>query len=172
MAAPRFPPLGRTWSNCLDITLEPVTIENFETLLEMQLPPEQDRWLANNACSIAQASFYPDWRTLAICCDGAPAGFLLYDIASRDEAGHYGIYRFMVDHPRQGQGIGRRAMELLLVELRAQPDARRITICYKPENTAARGLYLSCGFSEVGIDDSGEMIAEIRLGLANAATLA
>ncbi len=130
----------------------------------MQLPPDQDRWLASNAYSIAQASFYPEWQTRAIYCDGEPAGFLLYDIESGDEAGHYGIYRFMVDHPRQGRGIGRRAMELLLLELRAQPDARRISICYKPENAAARGLYLACGFSEAGIDDSGEMIAEILLG--------
>ncbi|MEN3278814.1 MAG: diamine N-acetyltransferase [Massilia sp.] len=147
----------------MNITLESVTIDNFETLLETQLPPEQDRWLANNACSIAQANFYPDWRMRAIYCDGEPAGFLLYDVASGDEAGHYGIYRFMVDHARQGRGIGRRAMGLLLAELRAQPDARRITICYKPENAVARRLYQSCGFIEMGIDESGEMVAEIRL---------
>jgi diamine N-acetyltransferase len=150
-------------ANSVNVTLEPVTVDNFETLLEMQLPPEQDRWLANNACSIAQASFYPDWRMRAICEDGEAAGFLLYDIASLDEKGHYGIYRFMVDHPRQGRGIGRRALQLLLQELRAQPDARRITICYKPENIVARALYRSCGFVEVGVDDSGEMIAEIRV---------
>lgn len=154
-------------SESLNVGLEPVTIDNFETLLEMQLPPEQDRWLANNAYSIAQASFYPEWRMRAIYHDGAPAGFLLYDVASHDEAGHYGIYRFMVEHPKQGRGIGRRALQLLLEELRAQPDARRITICYKPENIAARALYRSCGFMEVGVDDSGEMIAEIRLGQAD-----
>jgi len=150
-------------STTLNVTLEPVTIDNFETLLEMELPPEQDRWIANNACSIAQASFYAEWRTRAIYHDGAPAGFLLYDIASHDEAGHYGIYRFMVDHPRQGRGIGRRALQLLIEELRAQPDAQRITICYKLDNIAARALYLSCGFVEVGVDELGEMIAEIRL---------
>lgn len=145
----------------MEVTLEPVTIDNFETLLEMELPPEQDRWIANNACSIAQASFYTEWRTRAIYADGEPAGLILYDVASRDEPGHYGIYRFMVDHARQGRGIGRRAMDLLLAELSTQPDARRITICYKPDNAVARKLYLSCGFREVGIDDDGEMIAEI-----------
>ena len=147
----------------MNVTLEPVTVDNFETLLEMTLPPEQDRWLANNAYSIAQASFYQEWRTRAIYHDGAPAGFLLYDVASHDEVGHYGIYRFMVEHAKQGRGIGRRALQLLLEELRAQPDARRIAICYKPENVAARALYRSCGFVEVGIDELGEMIGEIRL---------
>lgn len=159
-------------STALNVSLEPVTVDNVETLLEMQLPPEQDRWLANNAYSIAQASFYTDWRMRAIHHDGAPAGFLLYDVASRDEAGHYGIYRFMVDHPKQGRGIGRRALQLLLAELRAQPDAQRITICYKPGNVAARALYRSCGFVEVGVDELGEMIGEIRLGGAGTAVQA
>ena len=75
----------------------------------------------------------------------------------------YAIYRLMVDHPRQNQGIGRRAMELLLSEIRACADARRITICYKPDNATARGFYASLGFNETGIDEVGEMVAEILL---------
>jgi len=107
----------------------------------MPLPPEQDRWLANNAYSIAQASFYADWRTRAIYHDGAPAGFLFYDGASRDEAGQYGIYRFMVEHPKQGRRIGRRACAVSIVR-----------------------------FVQVGVDELGEMIGEIRL--AGAETVA
>jgi len=147
----------------MQVTLEPVTIDNFETLMDMVLPPEQDRFLTNNAFSIAQSHYYPEYRPRAIYCDGEPAGFLLYDVASGDVPGTYGIYRLMIEHRRQGRGIGRSALQLLLAELRAQPDARRITICYHPDNTTARALYLACGFTEVGIDDDGEMIAEIRL---------
>jgi len=153
----------------MHVTLEPVTIDNFETLMEMELPPEQDRWIASNAFSIAQSHYYPEYQPRAIYCDGEPAGFLLYDVASGDAPGDYAIYRFMVDHARQGRGIGRRAMTLLLAELRAQPDARRITICYKPDNTVARSLYLACGFTEVGIDADGEMIGEIQVLQAAAA---
>lgn len=156
----------------MQITLEPVTIDNFETLMEMTLPPEQDRFIANNAFSIAQSRFYPEYQPRAIYCDGQPAGFPLYDTASGDEPGTYGIYRLMVEHSRQGRGIGRKALELLLAELRAQPDARRITICYHPDNTGARSLYLGCGFTEVGIDADGEMIAEIRLRVGEPECLA
>ncbi|WUR15498.1 GNAT family N-acetyltransferase [[Empedobacter] haloabium] len=151
------------------VTLEPVTIDNFEDLIALRLPPKQDRWLANNAESIAQAHYYTDWRMHAIYCDGTPAGFLLYDSMAHDEPGHYGIYRFMVAHERQGRGVGRRALRLLLDDLRARPDARRITICYKPDNLAARRLYRSCGFAEIGIDADGEMIAEIRVATATRA---
>ena len=147
----------------MQVTLEPVTAENFETLMEMELPPEQAHFLASNAYSIAQSHYYTDWRPRAIYCDGAPAGFALYDVKSNDEPGHYAIYRLMVDYPRQGQGIGRRAMALLLSQIRAYPDARRITICYKPGNATAAKFYASLGFVETDIDESGEMIAEILL---------
>ncbi|WP_208278379.1 GNAT family N-acetyltransferase [Massilia oculi] len=147
----------------MNVTLESVTIENFEALMDMELPPEQARFLASNAYSIAQAHYYPDWRPRAIYCDGVPSGFALYDVAGNDEPGHYAIYRLMVDHPRQNNGIGRRAMELLLAEIRGHADARRITICYKPDNGTARRFYASFGFVETEIDGLGEMVAEILL---------
>lgn len=147
----------------MKVTLEPVTIENFEALMDMELPSEQARFLASNAYSIAQAHYYPDWRPRAIYCDGEPAGFALYDVIGNDEPGHYAIYRLMVDHPRQHNGIGRRAMELLLAEIKACADARRITICYKPDNNTAGRFYASLGFVDTGIDETGEMVAEILL---------
>jgi diamine N-acetyltransferase len=147
----------------MHVTLEPVTIDNFEALMDMELPPEQAANLASNAYSIAQAHYYPDWQPRAIYCDGVPAGFVLYDVKGDDEPGHYAIYRLMVDHARQHQGIGRAAMALLLADIRACPDARRITICYKPGNSTAQRFYASLGFTETGIDARAEMVAEIRL---------
>jgi diamine N-acetyltransferase len=70
-------------------------------------------------------------------------------------------YRFMVDHPQQGRGIGRRAMALLLAELRAMDGVRRITICYHTRNERAQAFYASFGFIETAIDESGEMVAEL-----------
>lgn len=150
-------------NSALHVTLAPVTIDNFEALMDMELPPDQAAYLASNAYSIAQAHYYPDWQPRAIYCDGAPAGFALYDTSGDDEIGHYAIYRLMVDHARQHQGIGRAAMLLLLAEIRACLDARRITICYKPGNATAQRFYASLGFIEIGIDQRDEMVAEIRL---------
>ena len=149
----------------MNVTLAAVTIANFEALMDMELPPEQAAYLASNAYSIAQAHYYPDYQARAIYCDGVPAGFALYDIRGDDEAGHYAIYRLMVDHPRQSQGIGRAAMRLLLAEIHACPDACRISICYKPDNVHAQRFYASLGFIETGIDQRDEMVAEIWLPL-------
>ena len=145
------------------VQLAPVTIDNFEALMDMELPPDQAANLASNAYSIAQSHYYPDWRARAIYCDGMPAGFALYDVEGDQGPGHYAIYRLMVEHARQRQGIGRAAMALLLTEIRACPDARCITICYKPGNVTAQRFYASLGFIETGIDARAEMVAEIRL---------
>ncbi len=143
------------------VTLQDINEDNFESFMDMELPEHQRNYLDSNAYSIAQSKFYPDFFTRGIYCDGEPAGFLLYDCRAEDIPGLYGIYRFMVDYPQQGKGIGRKAMALLLDELRAKPDVERIIIYYKPDNTVAREFYRSFGFSECGIDEQGEMIAEI-----------
>lgn len=145
----------------MNITLEPITIDNFETVMDIELPSEQARYVASNAYSIAQAHYYPEFEPRAICADGKPVGFLLYGRPEKHAPGHYGIYRLMVDAAAQGRGIGRRAMELLLAELHAQPDMHRIWICYKPDNAVGQRFYASLGFTETGIDADGEMIAEI-----------
>ena len=54
-------------------------------------------------------------------------------------------------------------MELLLSEIRGKADARRITICYKPDNATARAFYASLGFIEIDTNELGEVVAEISL---------
>ncbi|SHG77766.1 GNAT family N-acetyltransferase [Massilia sp. CF038] len=146
----------------MNVTLHPITIDNFEAVMDLELPPEQARYLDSNAYSIAQAHYYPDWQPRAIYCDGTPVGFALYDTSGDDEPGHYAIYRLMVAHHLQNKGIGRRAMALLLDEIRAQPDVRRVTICYKTDNPTARRFYASLGFAEIGLSEDGEMVAQLR----------
>lgn len=146
----------------MDVQLREITEVNFEAFMDMELPAHQRDLLASNAYSIAQSRFYPDYIPRGIYCDGEPAGFLLYDRRANDIDGEVAIYRFMVDYPRQGQGIGRRALTLLLAGLRALPDVRRVTICYHPHNAHARAFYAGFGFVETGIDERGEMVAELR----------
>lgn len=147
----------------MTITLEPITRTNVDTVLNIELPPEQAQFVASNAFSIAQASYRPSLHPRAIHVDGKPAGFLMYGINANDEPGHYAIYRLMVAPAFQGRGVARHAMALLLAHLRSRPDLRRITICYMPANAVGRRFYASLGFVEVGVDDEGEMIAELPL---------
>lgn len=147
----------------MTITLRAVSEANFEALMDMELPPHQRELLHSNAYSIAQAKFYSCLVARAIYQDERPVGFAMYNREDDGRPGHYGIYRFMVDFPQQSKGIGRRAMALLLEEIKAAPDVRLINICYQPDNARARAFYLGFGFVETEIDCNGEMIAEIDL---------
>jgi diamine N-acetyltransferase len=149
------------------VTLRPVTRDNFEAVTDLELLPHQADYLASNSYSIAQASFYPHLKPRAVYADETLVGFMMYAVPRADgegEPGEYGIWRFMVDAKHQGGGLGRRALGALLDEIRAHGDARRITISYMPDNTAAQRFYASFGFVERGIDDSDEMVALLDAG--------
>ncbi|MDX8121888.1 GNAT family N-acetyltransferase [Janthinobacterium sp. GMG2] len=150
----------------MTISLRPVTADNFDIISELPLLPQQRDYLASNDYSIAQASFYPaTTHTRAVYCAEEVIGFLMFVSPDDDDPpGHYQIWRFMVDHRRQGQGHGRAALALALAEIRARPDARSIEICYKPGNANAQKFYASMGFVEKGMDaDGNDMLAVIEL---------
>lgn len=149
----------------MNLQLRAVTRDNFDEVVDLNLLEHQEAFVASNSYSLAQASFCPEMRTRAIYLDETVIGFFLYVTPVPDrEADTYAIFRVMIGADYQGKGYGRRAFALLLDEIRAHADARRITISYKPANTVAQALYASFGFREIGIDEEdGEMVAELRL---------
>jgi diamine N-acetyltransferase len=73
------------------------------------------------------------------------------------------IYRFMIDRAWQGRGYGKAALREVLKEIGGLGHIRHVSICYELENEAARRLYRSAGFVEQGLDEDGEMIADLIL---------
>ncbi len=74
------------------------------------------------------------------------------------------IWRFMVDKHHQNKGIGRKAMQLALNEIKQTHGLEEIEICYNPNNAVAKNFYASFGFVEVGMDkDNEEMLAIIKM---------
>lgn len=147
----------------MKIELKEVNYDNFDAVVELQLLKHQENYLASNVYSIAQSKFDPHYHPRAIYADHKLLGFLMYNTLDCGVAHQTGIHRFMIDHRYQGQGIGRRAMQAALVEIRHIPNVERITICYHPENPLAKAFYASFGFKEIGLDEDGEMIAVINL---------
>jgi diamine N-acetyltransferase len=149
----------------MHIELKEVTYDNFEAVIELQLLKHQEDYLASNVYSIAQSKFDPDYHPRAIYADNELVGFLMYNSFDCDVPNQTGIHRFMIDQRYQARGIGRRAMELVLNEIRRTPQLERVTICYHPNNPLAQAFYASLGFKEVGLDDGGEMIAAIEIAV-------
>lgn len=147
------------------LVLRPVTRYNFDAVADLELHPHQRAFLASNSYSIAQASFYPNYHTRAICLGDTVIGFMMFvALDGADEQGEYGIWRFMIDRRYQGHGHGRRALQALLGDIRSDLAACKVWISYKPDNDAAARLYASFGFVETGMDEEeGEMVALLDL---------
>ncbi|WP_404470663.1 GNAT family N-acetyltransferase [Vreelandella venusta] len=148
----------------MGVTLKSITRENFEAVIALELATSQRDYVACNLYSIAESSFHPTYQPRAIYCNGETVGFLMYEFFHHDgRPPAYNIFRLMVDRRHQGKGIGHRAMQCVLDEIRAQGSFERVAICYVSTNQVARDFYASLGFQEVGLsEETGEVVAEIR----------
>ena len=144
------------------VTLEPIGKANRPAILALELLPEQQGFVASNAESLAEARHDDEAIARAVVAGGRVVGFLMYSAPNGDDEAI--IYRFMIDRREQGKGLGRAAVAKALEEIDLLGHIRRVSICYEPENEAARRLYAGFGFVEQGLDEDGEMIALLELG--------
>jgi RimJ/RimL family protein N-acetyltransferase len=73
---------------------------------------------------------------------------MLHSLDFRHQRGEVGYWLIPA---ARGQGIGKRAVELLVEHAFASLDLHRIEITTTPDNAAARALAASLGFAEEGI---------------------
>jgi diamine N-acetyltransferase len=145
------------------VRLAEVTADNWHAVAGLQLTPDQEDLLASNVYSLAESKFDPDARPRAVYAGKRVVGFLMYDVSrGKGKSRKAAIYRFMIDRKHQGQGYGRAALKQALDEIKQFPRMKKVSISYMPSNPVAKRFYGSFGFVEVGLDEDGEMIAELK----------
>jgi diamine N-acetyltransferase len=144
------------------VSLREITSETVWAICNLSetLPETQQRMVAPNAISIAEAHFSEHAWFRAIYADETPVGFLmLYD---DPEEPRYFLWRLMVAAPHQGKGYGRQAMKLLIDHVRARPGATELLVSYVPIEGGPEGFYRKLGF-----EPTGEMLGhEVMMSLA------
>ncbi|QPC91946.1 GNAT family N-acetyltransferase [Mesorhizobium sp. INR15] len=143
------------------IRLVAVTEANRAPVAALRLAPEQMDFVASNTDSLEEAQTDEDARPRVVIAEDRVVGFLMYEAPEDDDEAR--IYRFMIDRDWQGRGYGKAALREVLEEIQGLGHVRYISICYEPENEAARQLYRGAGFVEQGLDEDGEMIADLVL---------
>ena len=150
--------------------LRPVTIENWQSIIKLNVRDDQKEFVASNVYSIAQAQFgdeyegHWDLHPFGIYDDDeVPVGFLMYGINFNHPQQQAFIQRLMVDEKYQGKGYGRFAMTKLIEIFRADDRIQEVGISYEPHNEGARKLYASIGFAETGRMIEGETEAVLKL---------
>ena len=151
----------------MDITLHQIDKSNYEIVCDLSVTQEQEDYVAENMWSLVEAHYNSGYTCKAIYCDKQPVGFFMWVQESESKVS---IWRFMIDQNYQQQGIGTKALDLALAQIKQTPNLSQIEICYNPENPVAKDFYSSFGFVEVGMDEDDEdMIAIIDLPLSEVA---
>jgi diamine N-acetyltransferase len=136
------------------ISLREVTAETVPTICKLSdtLSDAQKRMVAPNAVSIAEAHFSEHAWFRAIYADDTPVGFVMLYNGPDDENPskevHF-LWRYMIARPYQGKGFGRRALQMVIDDLRAQGAKEFFTSCGEGE-ASPEGFYRSLGFVRDG----------------------
>jgi diamine N-acetyltransferase len=147
--------------NTKTVSLRDVTKANHIAVIKLKVAPEQEKFVASNAISLAQAHFEPHTRFWAIYADEEPVGFAqIIENAGKDD---YYLWRFMVGAEHQRQGYGRRALHLIIDYVRAKPNATALTLSFVPAEGGPEALYRSMGFVPTGEIDGDEVVAKLDL---------
>jgi diamine N-acetyltransferase len=145
----------------LNISLRNVTQQNYEAICDLDVLPEQEQYVACNMWGLVEAAYNPGHVCRAIYLDDTPVGFFMWVYETAQKVS---VWRFMVDHRYQRQGLGRKAMKLALTEIKQDQNLKEIEICYQPDNPVANPFYESFGFKVIGMDEDDEdMLAIIAL---------
>ena len=101
-----------------------------------------------------------EWEPLAVT-----SGDSVVAVAALAHAGaHSELFHLAVDAPRQGQGLGSAAVDLLVSHVReTRPGAADLRLSVHPENDAAQRLYRRRGFAPNGEMREGEPIWSLAL---------
>lgn len=140
------------------LRMVPVDSTNRAACLALRVQRTQHTLIASNEKSLEQATKNPRLVPLALLEAGTVAGFAMYE--KRKDGSAY-IWRVMVSGERQGRGLGRRLMELLLEEIGAA-GLRPTFISHRPENRVAAQLFESLGFFEVDFEADGEVVRKLK----------
>ncbi len=145
------------------ICLREVTAETVGQICRLSdtLSSQQQRMVAPNAYSIAQAHFEERAWFRAVYADEVPVGFvMLHDDPEKD---YVYLWRFMIAGPHQKKGYGRRALELVFERARSRPSARAIKASYVPIEGGAGPFYRKLGFEPTGEMDGDEVVVRCPL---------
>jgi diamine N-acetyltransferase len=162
----------------MTISLQPITHLNWITCINLQPTEEQQQcsFVAPNTLSLAQAYAERWWTPLAIYADEIIVGSLMFgcwpegplapEYGSHNPPRGPGVYyllRLMIDGCYQGRGCARAALEILIAQLKAQPQAAVLEVDYDLNNEIMAHLCRRLGFEPTGVIDEGEIRARLYL---------
>ena len=151
----------------MTVTLREITSATVRDVIKLDVAPEQRRFVAANSTSLSEALFSKEAWYRAVYKGDELAGFvMLYDESLRPDPPAQpgiGLWRLMIDHRYQRQGVGREVMRLIVEHVRAKALFSSLSTSYVPGEGCPRDFYLSLGFAPNGEMDGDEVVLVLPL---------
>ena len=142
-----------------EISIQPVTSENWRQVYAVQVTEEQHEFVMPPGYYLALCAYGGDWRPLAVVHDGAVVGFLMWAVDAADDACWLG--GIQIDRAWQRRGLGRQAINAAMAMLEQAHGFRHFALSYQPANVAAAHLYAGLGFVETNEWEGDEVVARL-----------
>ena len=162
------------------ITLKPIALfdENAKECIDLLTTQEQEEFVSPNVFSLASA-YNLNRKNIKSCAvpyaiyaDTKMVGFVMYgffepsyDDECKAGEDHYYFWRFMLAKDQQNKGYGRKALQLIIDEVKGMPKgkASHFYTSVEPTNVVAKKLYSSFGFECTGVMMDGEEVMKMKL---------
>ena len=140
------------------VELHPITEDNFQDAFHLALAPGQEAFVSHPIRSLAQAYVYRNQcQPFGIYAEDRMVGYVMviYDF----DVPEYDIWHMMIDQSEQGHGYGGEALDEVLRYIRTKPFGKsdRVALTCNRNNSIARKLYESRGFTPTGNEDEEEI---------------
>lgn len=149
------------------IHLRAIDADTVRAVTKLAVRADQNRFVASNAVSLAQALFAPEAWYRAVHDGETLVGFVMLWDESITAPDHPDpricVWRLMVDAAHQRRGIGERAMELVIAHVREHTRASKLLISHVPEEGGPEPLYRALGFVPTGEIDDGEVVMALPI---------
>lgn len=155
-----------------EVRLVPLTLENNRDYYALRTHHSEERFVAPMSWSFADALF-PEIvdgaplvpRLYGVEADGEPVAFVMIAEVTPAHPEPY-LWRLLVDRRHQRRGVGRRALDLLCDQLRAEGCTTLVTSWASGAGTPAP-FYRKYGFLETGEMLDEETVVRLQLGGSN-----
>jgi diamine N-acetyltransferase len=146
----------------MHVTLREITSDTVYAVTKLAVAPGQERFVASNAVSLAEALFSDEAWYRAIYVDDELVGFVMLSDETLKKIPppepNIGLWRLMIDHRHQRRGIGKEVMRLVLEYVKSRPGIHYFYTSYVPEPGGPGPFYLSLGFVPNGEIEDGEVV--------------
>lgn len=145
------------------VSLREITAQTVSPVCKLSdtLSAPQQKMVASNALSIAQAHFSEHAWFRAIYAGDTPVGFImLYDNPAEPV---YFLWRLMIAGPHQGRGYGAQAIALLIDYVKTRPGAKELLVSCGEGEASPEGFYQKLGFKRTGAMEDNEVVLSLPL---------